>query len=178
MQESVREASSSISKYPSWIPALQFLMGTPAFFSRIALSSRVDLTQFLREPGQRQFAVAMLGPLFRGRGLHAGWKMRHAYGGFGSIDVLAARSAGAHRVPAHFSQVKAGLVDGLQEVDPDEPILPLVAWAKWTARGPLHGPSPGIRECLEFRVARNRNQSRLGGAWFGSRFDLDGFEFE
>src|ERR1035438_8220609 len=121
-------------------------IGTPALSSRVAVSLRVDLIQLLGEPGQRQFSVAMLRPLFRSRGLHSSGKMSGAYGGFGSIDVLAAGSAGAHCLPPDFFQVKAGLVDGLQNLDPNKPVLPLVAGAKWTAHGPLHGSSPRVRE--------------------------------
>jgi len=50
-----------------------------ALGQRIAVSLPVDLIQLLREPGQRQLAIAVLGPLFHGRGPHPGRKMRHTH---------------------------------------------------------------------------------------------------
>src|ERR1041384_2963661 len=102
-----------LSEYPNRISALEVLMRAPALFSGVAVSLRGDLIQLLLEPGQRQLAVTMLGPFFRGRGLDSRREMSYAHRGFRSIDILAARSAGAHRLPSNFFHAKASVVDRL-----------------------------------------------------------------
>src|SRR2546425_4704700 len=69
----VANPSFALTKYPHRIPALQYLMGAPALFPRVTVSLRVDVIELLHESGQRQLAIAVLGPLLHGYGLHACW---------------------------------------------------------------------------------------------------------
>jgi hypothetical protein len=62
--------SPSFRKNPNRIPALQFLMPGPALLSRFPVSLRTEFIQLRRQPGQRQFATATLGPFLHGRSPH------------------------------------------------------------------------------------------------------------
>src|SRR5260370_36505306 len=104
--------------------------------------------------------------------------MSHAHGRFRPVYMLAARSAGAHRLPSHVLSVKAGFVNRLDNVDPDEPVLPFVLRSKWTARGPLYRPAPGGCKRIPHIPARDRNQSGLSGSWFWPRLEFNYSEFE
>jgi len=58
------------------------------------------------------------------------------------------------RIVSHRTsfKVEAGLLNGLQNIAPNEPVLPFAAGAKWTTRGPLHGSAPGVHKNVQLRV--------------------------
>jgi hypothetical protein len=128
-------------------------MGPPSLFPSLVCTAIVQSFDLLYEPGHRQLSVTMLRSFFHRRGLNSGRHVSNPYGRLGSIDVLAARPAGPHRLPSKISRGEMRFVDRLQNLNANEPVLALVVRTKRATGDPLDRPAPRLDKSLQRQIA-------------------------